>query len=359
LAFAFAGSNPAPCTIIPMTDISSQISKLKELLDKSNRILITSHISPDPDSVSSMLLLGTTLELNYPDKQINMVSEELPEDLEFMAGYEKLRKQPLAEAVQATDLVFIVDAMHFGRCTRTNAEEVSKYVKERAIPVVVLDHHEPVGVEENVLYFNQGYPAAVQEVYEVLYHELDLRRPEGYAETTMTGLYSDTGGFAYLNDSYKDTLTLIGELLDTGVKIELIRNKLNQYTEDQMKVVGELAQNLTNESGYSYSYISDEFVNKWLESGKEGRSLNVGSKIFLNNFIRNIAGRPWGFVTFRDPLLEDSYFSVSLRSVGGKPDVSQIAGKLNGGGHKAASGGKVQASSVDEAITKIKEAIGS
>jgi phosphoesterase RecJ-like protein len=340
-----------------MTDINSQISTFKELLEKSNRILITSHISPDPDSVCSMLLLGTTLELNYSDKQINIISEELPEDLEFIAGYEKLHKQDLAEAVENTDLVIIVDAMHFGRCTRNGSDIVSAKVKEKNIPVVVLDHHEPVGIEESAIYINHGFPAAVQEVYEVLFHKLELHNPEGYAETTMTGLYSDTGGFAYFNDRYKDTLSLIEELLDAGVKVELIRNKLNQYTEDQMTVIGELARNLTHENGYTYSYVSDDFLNEWLESGKEPRSLNVGSKIFLNNFIRNISGRPWGFVVFRDPLLADSYFSVSLRSVGGKPDVSQIASKLNGGGHKAASGGKVQASNINEALLKIKEAI--
>jgi phosphoesterase RecJ-like protein len=94
-----------------MTDISSHISKLKELLESSGKILITSHISPDPDSVSSMLLLGTTLELNYPDKQINIVSEELPDDLEFLSGYSKIRKQPLIEAIEETDLIIMVDAM--------------------------------------------------------------------------------------------------------------------------------------------------------------------------------------------------------------------------------------------------------
>jgi phosphoesterase RecJ-like protein len=341
-----------------MTDITQQLSKLEELLGKSSSILITSHISPDPDSVCSMLLLGTTLELNYPDKQINVISEELPEDLEFIAGYEKLHKQPLTEAIEATDLIFMVDAMHFGRCTRNGSEAISAKVKENTIPVVVLDHHEPVGVEENALYFNHGYPAAVQEVYHVLFNHLNLRRPEGYAETTMTGLYSDTGGFAYFNDTYKQTLNLITELLDAGVKVELIRNKLNQYSEDQIKVVGELARNLTHANGYSYSFLNDEFVSEWIKQNKEPRNLNVGTGIFLNNFIRNIEGRQWGFVLFRNPLLGDGTYSVSLRSLGGKVDVSQIAGTLNGGGHKGASGGKVHAANTEDAIAKTKEAIG-
>jgi phosphoesterase RecJ-like protein len=356
LAFAFGGSNPSLRTNIVMTDISSHISKLKELLESSGKILITSHISPDPDSVSSMLLLGTTLELNYPDKQINIVSEELPDDLEFLSGYSKIRKQPLIEAIEETDLIIMVDAMHFGRCTRADSIALSNKAKEKNVPLVIIDHHQPDDVEQNAVYINQGFPAAVQEIYDVCFKQLNLQQPEGAAETTMAGLYSDTGGFVYLNESYKKTLELISELLDSGVKIEAVRNKLNQYSEDQMRVVGELAKNLTHGENYSYSFIEDTFVQEWQANAKEPRNLNIGSKIFLNNFIRNIDGRQWGFIVFHDPLLGDDGYSVSLRTEAGKIDVSLIAQKLNGGGHKAASGGKVHAASVEEAIVKIKEA---
>jgi nanoRNase/pAp phosphatase (c-di-AMP/oligoRNAs hydrolase) len=51
-------------------------------------------------------------------------------------------------------------------------------------------------------------------------------------------------------------------------------------------------------------------------------------------------------------------YSVSLRSVGGVEDVSAIARRLDdGGGHKPAAGGRVKANSVQEAISKVKEAI--
>jgi nanoRNase/pAp phosphatase (c-di-AMP/oligoRNAs hydrolase) len=50
-------------------------------------------------------------------------------------------------------------------------------------------------------------------------------------------------------------------------------------------------------------------------------------------------------------------YSISFRSVGGQPDVMSIATKLNGGGHKAASGAKVDAENIKEAIQKTKKVI--
>jgi bifunctional oligoribonuclease and PAP phosphatase NrnA len=172
-----------------MIDISDQAIKLKELIDKSQNILITSHVSPDPDSITSVLLLGSTLELNFPDKENTMISEELPDNLRFLPGYEKIKSQPLVEEIDNKDLIIIVDAMNFGRCTRGDYQRISQAVKERNVPVAIIDHHEAVGVEDNVVYINEGYPAAVEQVFNVCFNQLGLKKPEHYGEITMTGLY--------------------------------------------------------------------------------------------------------------------------------------------------------------------------
>ena len=49
--------------------------------------------------------------------------------------------------------------------------------------------------------------------------------------------------------------------------------------------------------------------------------------------------------------------SVSLRSVYESTDVSQIANKLGGGGHKPAAGAKIEAKNLEEAIQKVQDAI--
>jgi len=83
------------------------IDKFMQLVESSQRILITSHISPDPDAISSVLLLGTTLGQNYPNKQIGMALEEEPQGLDFLSGYKDIKFGLLAEKVSGFKPIFL------------------------------------------------------------------------------------------------------------------------------------------------------------------------------------------------------------------------------------------------------------
>jgi phosphoesterase RecJ-like protein len=331
------------------------VQQLKKIIESSDKILVTSHISPDPDSICSILLTGTSLQANFPDKQITIFSEELAEGLEFLDGYSEIQSGDLGDAINriAPDLIILVDAMNYTRATRGDVHELLN----KNMDLVILDHHPEVGVAPNKLYINDGYPAAVQQVYETFFHELNFEKPQTYAQTTMAGLYSDTGGFAYLNNQYKKTLVLVAELLETGIKIEKIRHLLHRYSKDHLIVLAELSKNISVFNDCTYSFLTDEFVDEWKKQGKSVTVMRTGTKIFTDDFIRNIDGRVWGFLVYPDPIEGEGCYSVSLRSVAGVVDVSVVAAKLNGGGHVSASGARLKAQNINEAIEKIKEAI--
>jgi phosphoesterase RecJ-like protein len=333
------------------------IQTLKNLLEKSKNILITSHVSPDPDSVCSMLLLGLTMEKNYPDKILNLTAEEAADNLSFLTGYSKIKIQPLTAALDGQDLIIIVDAMNFERCTRNNSQAISQNVKEKNIPLAIIDHHQPIGVEQNTVYINNDNSSATQEIYELLFRELKLQKPDGYAEIAISGIYSDTAGFTYLKDNYKDTLTIAGELIGAGANLEVIKSKLQQYRLDDITPIKEVLSNIRIEDEYTFSFLGDDFVDEWLKSGKTSTPLNIAKTYFMDNFSRNINGREWGFALYKEPMLGDGFYSISFRAINGTKDVSVLAGKLNGGGHKAAAGARVQAKNIDEAILKIQNII--
>src|SRR3972149_11869641 len=99
------------------------INQFKSLIKNSQKILITSHISPDPDSVCSTLLLAQALQSNFSDKEVVINLEELPEGLEFLKGFERIHNKPLDESLRSfrPDLFIILDANSFARCTRPDA----------------------------------------------------------------------------------------------------------------------------------------------------------------------------------------------------------------------------------------------
>lgn len=338
------------------------IDKFNEYFKKSERVLITSHISPDPDSVSSLLLLGTALKLNLPDKQVRMILEEEPDDMEFLAGYKDIEIVPLLDSLakHKPDLLILLDGNNYERFSRHNGSDVREYVKTNGLKTIIIDHHELEGADKSDVYINNNSPATVQDVYNICFNELKLKMPDGYAQTTMIGLYADTGGFAYVKDgSHKKLFSLVEELISSGADVEATKNLLSRYSEEDMRVLGELIKNLSHQSDYTYSFLPDEFVLDKNGVGKLSADLRKGTGVFLDEFIRNIDGRQWGFIVYRNILQGDGMYSVSLRSAGNSKDVSKIALSLGGGGHKPAAGAKFEANSVEDAIKKVQQAISS
>lgn len=336
--------------------------QLAQFIQSATKILITSHTAPDPDAVCSALLLGLTLAKNFPDKSVFINLEEKPSrSLGFLPGYESVKFGSLLQQVQefSPDLLVIVDANRYDRCTRLDGNALNKYVSEHksTLKTVIIDHHEPDDKDSADLYINQGSPAATQDVHELCFNQLDLEKPDGYEVITMLGIISDSSRFKYANPRHRETFKIVSELLDAGASIEQLENELNQYTENQMRVLAELANHLTFEGDYSYTFISDDFARGWQEQGRAVEDFKVGCEIFTNDFIRNIDNRSWGFVVYQDLSAGQPIYGVSLRSVRATPNVAGLALKLGGGGHKAAAGAKIKADSVAMAIDLVKKAI--
>jgi phosphoesterase RecJ-like protein len=346
-----------------MTDTSSQIDAFKELIQKSDRIMVTSHISPDPDAVSSTLLLGTTLKHNYPNKNVLLNLEERPvNDLSFLSDYGQLKFGPTLEQLNnfQPDLLIIVDANTYKRVSRAEEEQVRTYASthKEHLKTAIIDHHEFDGHEETDIFINNKRPATAEEIYVLCFEQMGLQKPDGYAETTLLGIISDTQRHKFDHPGYRETYRVVANLLDDGASIEKLENKLEHYTKGELEAISHLAANITSgQEGYTYSFVSDDFLAQWTENQKSDIDLKNAVDFFVGKFIRNFEGNQWGFVIYPDVASGKDCWGVSFRSLSGIKDVSAVARKLGGGGHKPAAGAKVEASSVQDALAKVKNAI--
>jgi phosphoesterase RecJ-like protein len=333
---------------------------LKQLVEQSGAILITSHISPDPDAISSVLLLSETLRANFKDKKIVAVMEEKPsQDLAFLQGYRNISFQLIEKAVRSElpQLLIIVDANSFKRVSRESGEEIRTLVNQNSIKTVVIDHHEPQDKDETDIYINGGCPATVQEIYSLLFDEFKLSKPAGYEEITLLGILSDTNRFRYKNPRHRETFALVSDLIDAGADIEKLEARLDSYSLEQVQVFGELINNLISDKGFNYSFIDDAFMTEWQNQSKSMDEFHGGIDMFVNNYIRNVEPNTWGFIVYKDPMFERPTYHISFRAQNGSQDVSAVARGLGGGGHKPAAGAVIEAPSLQEAISKIKAAI--
>ena len=342
--------------------MEQQIKELNKLIKNSERIVITSHISPDPDAVSSVLLLGRILETNYPDKKNEMVMEEEPlSDLSFLQGYDLLKFTPVKQALVDlnADLFVIVDANSYDRVSRNEGEQIRSYVAKRKddLRTAIIDHHELDGREGVDVFINNKRPATAEEVCVLFFEQMHLKKPEGYAETALLGIISDTQRHRFDHPGYRETYRIVSDLLDAGASIEKLESKLEHYNKNELEAIAHLAANIASRDGYTYSFISDEFLNEWQAQNKPVIDLKNAAELFVNKFIRNFEGNKWGFIVYPELVAGPGCWDVSFRALSGSQDVSAIARNLGGGGHKPAAGAKIEAASVGEAIQKVQNVI--
>ena len=327
------------------------IDNFKQLLETSDSILITTHLGADPDAVCSGLLLAKTLGLNYPSKKVNLVAEEVSYGLDFIDGFNSIKKSPLGSAIAGfkPDLLIILDANNLARCTRN---PVAAKDALNGANTIIIDHHEPDDKDKSDVYIHQNSPAVTQDIYDICFDQLGMKKPPGYAEVAMTGLYSDTAGFVHLTDDYEKTFKIVMTLIKDGASIEGIHSNLHQYSSSATEVLAELLAKTSPFLKFSYSFITDEYA-----ASKPANEIKQGIDIYVNDYVRNIDGRKSGFVVYKDLNSQKGEYKVSFRSLPGLVDVASIAKKLGGGGHKPSAGASFEAADINDALSKVKQAI--
>jgi nanoRNase/pAp phosphatase (c-di-AMP/oligoRNAs hydrolase) len=119
--------------------------RLLECLNPFKRVVVVSHVNPDPDSLSSMLGIKALVETRQPGKSVILTADGMIARSENRAMVE-LIPVPLVP-VESVDIdsetaVVMVDTQpHTGRRH-----------SESAMPQIVIDHHETGGVLNGVLF---------------------------------------------------------------------------------------------------------------------------------------------------------------------------------------------------------------
>src|SRR5215207_8967553 len=104
------------------------IGAIKERLDKSKNILITSHVRPDGDAIGSLLGLG--LALINAGKSVQMVlADGVPSSYKHLEGSALIVKAPSGDH----DTFITVDSADFKR--------VGKIFENFGKPDINIDHH--------------------------------------------------------------------------------------------------------------------------------------------------------------------------------------------------------------------------
>ncbi len=304
------------------------------LRETKGSILILPHENPDGDALGSALALYLFLKKKGKNVSVGC-KDKIPHFLDFIPHTEEIIKIPNGKFY---DIGIIVDSAGFHRAGADI--RVAKKIR--------IDHH--IGGEflSRYDYIDPKAPATASLVYELILAWDESAIDKEIATCLYTGLATDTGFFRYSNTN-EYTFELAKRLVAQGADPNYIYRMFSERESfNKMKLISKVLETLSlYEEGLVagitvYSRFFKETGTEYTDS--EG----------LVNYPRSIEGVEVAFALIEKP--EEGLWKVSLRSKE-SVDVSKIAERLGGGGHKYASGCKIKTTSREKALNLLLKEI--
>lgn len=296
--------------------MNENIGVIKERLERSQNIVIASHVRPDGDAVGSLLGLG--LALINAGKSVQMVLVDgVPASFKHLEGSELIVKKPEGE----NDTFITVDSADFKR--------VGKLFEDFGPVDINIDHHktnEKYG-NINLIEADEVATAAILTNY---LPEWGYTITQPIAAALLTGIITDTLGFRTANTN-PSALRLCADLMETGVNMpEIYMQALVKKTFVAAKYWGAGLSKMEHNDGIVWTELSLEDRKRTGYGGNDDAD--------LINMISAIDGNKVGMIFVAQ---SDNHVKISWRALAPGVDVSAVAKHFNGGGHAAAAGADI------------------
>ncbi|MDY3052240.1 MAG: bifunctional oligoribonuclease/PAP phosphatase NrnA [Ndongobacter sp.] len=310
-------------------------SAMAELLRKSETIAVAGHLNPDGDCLGAVLGLGVTLRAM--GKQVDMLqTDPVPLHLSYLPHLQDMKP---VDPEKAYDLFVLLD---LGDVPRMGAAHMAM---ENSASSLCIDHHQTNGLICDQNWVRPDASSTCEMVAELLLHE-GFSVPSDAATALYAGLITDSNRFLY--DTARARAMRIGaELIDAGADVDLV-----YYHEFQT-----INANLFAFQGYQVEH-AEYLANGRIVLANATQKLLAKYKLEMPeaesavDVLKNMDGVEIA-VLVKD--IAPGTQKISLRSKR-YFDVSEIACRFGGGGHKKAAGCTLSMSN-EQALRTIREAL--
>lgn len=295
------------------------IFELKQIIDRCNNLLIISHILPDGDNIGSVIAMSLILK-NRGKNVTAVVNGEMPPYYTFLEGAADL-VSPAALQEKDFDGVLCLDMSD-------KARGGDIWNKISGSPVVInIDHH-----VSNDYFGDYNYVLSdASSTAEIITHLLaawEVPVNKSVAEALYTGIVTDSGSFTYPSTS-PQTMRAAATLLEAKPNLEAIReNVLENVSFLRKKLLAAVLchAELLCDGRLCYAAISHEEITTLGAKGPDFENI-------IDHLI-GITGVEFA-VFFRE--LRPGEVKIGFRGRG-ENDVTVVASRFGGGGHRAAAG---------------------
>jgi phosphoesterase RecJ-like protein len=305
-----------------MTQTRDDLKAIADALRRHDRFLVVTHENPDGDALGS--LLAATLALRQLGKDALMYlagDTPLPREYDFMPLDDLLRELP---ADSGDRVLLAVD------CAKE--ERIGDEAAIARAPLIIdIDHH-----HDNTRFGDVNLIVAdassTGEVLRDVIDELGLDLTPALAEPLYIALVTDTGRFQYANTTPK-ALRLGAELVEAGADIHAVFQQVYESVEfAKLKLLARALDRAEVLEG-GRIVVSHLLRTDFAEVGA-AEPYSEG----IIDYLRAVEGAELA-VLVREQLSDSAQARKgSLRSSIDELDVSAIARRFGGGGHRQAAG---------------------
>ena len=310
-----------------MAEKRTDYAAAKALIDGARRILISGHLSPDGDSLGSMIALARFLTAAgkeaFATADLNALGKPgFLDGVERISPVRKLKRKKF-------DLFIAVDNGGFPRMP----PEVKAAAEK--LPTICIDHHVTNDGTFGDVQIVDPTASSAGEIVWRFAKWMEWRFDRESAEALWVALVTDSGRFAY--DSTKPgTLRAAGDLLKYGVRTALVNDIL--YGEFSRKAI-----ELKRLAWRSLHIWKNRKVAEVTLTRDDFRAVR-GTKAEAEDVIeipRSVARNEIALFFYQIPdRTKETRCSIRTR---GDWDATQLAGRFGGGGHVKAAGCTIKA----------------
>ncbi|MBI4655491.1 MAG: bifunctional oligoribonuclease/PAP phosphatase NrnA [Elusimicrobia bacterium] len=299
--------------------LEEELKKFIEAIQTNKKFFLAGHIGPDGDTIGSMLAIASVLK--RMGKKVYMFSgDPVPENLAFLPHIKSIHvsKPPRSR----------FDAMILLECSNLKRAGILNGLDKITSLIVNIDHHKTADFYGDINIIDTASSSTAEIIYRFFYSQkVNITKIE--ASYLYVGIVTDTGRFHYpaTNPQTHETAS---RLLQTGFKFARINDFLySTRSFESLKILGRALESMTmmfSGKAAVMTLTQRDFteLNAMVEHSEN--AINYGM------MIPGVKAA----ILFRE---EGGRLSVTFRSKG-RIDVSAVAAKFGGGGHKNAAGCK-------------------
>ncbi len=302
---------------------ATDMQAVVEALRAHDRLLVTSHESPDGDALGSLLAMHLALEQLGKDSVMTLTSTApLPAEYAFLAlGARGLRSEVPAD--HRDRVLVAVDCAQETRLT-------DQALLDAALVVNVDHHHDNTRFGDVNLVVAEA--SSTGEILADVLAALQVTVTPEIAEALYTAVVTDTGRFQYANTTPK-ALRLAADLVEAGADAHKVFQVV--YESMQFAKLKLLARALERAQVLAGGRV---VVSHLLRSDFADVGASEPYAEGIIDYLRAVEGAELAVLIREQPPGAPHACKVSLRASVDEIDVSAIARKSGGGGHRQAAG---------------------